>query len=287
MTTLLGNLNMNVKYGVPKNIVLFCNARDEKHIREWIIHHLQIGFSKIIIFDHKSKVPIKDYIPNLPKRVSVINVSTMSGAIKIPLMNRAKDMAKKMNADWMIYLDADEYIILHPSIRSIRQFLYKYNHAHSLGVNWLMYGSNELKKDPNETLLGSYTKSELLVNKHVKSFVRPKEVNFSNNPHFYFIRQKSKYFGVNNLILNKPFFNDIRIPYFRCPCYIAHFVNQSEETYNKRRLTLPRDDNGQLRENVMNTENLHKQFNNETNNYAKKIYNEKNKLILSKFGFTF
>ena len=46
------------------SVILFTNARDEPNIAEWVAHHLLLGFDKVIIFDHLSKVPIKTTIPN-------------------------------------------------------------------------------------------------------------------------------------------------------------------------------------------------------------------------------
>ena len=34
---------------IAKKVGLFCNARDEKNIKEWAAHHLLIGFDVIII----------------------------------------------------------------------------------------------------------------------------------------------------------------------------------------------------------------------------------------------
>lgn len=36
-----------------KKIGIFCNARDEKNIKEWAANHLLIGFDSVVIFDHK------------------------------------------------------------------------------------------------------------------------------------------------------------------------------------------------------------------------------------------
>ena len=49
---------------ICKNVCLFTNARDEKHIREWAAHHLLIGFDRIFIFDHKSKTSLKEVFKN-------------------------------------------------------------------------------------------------------------------------------------------------------------------------------------------------------------------------------
>jgi hypothetical protein len=276
-------------YSLTKKVMLFCNARDEKHLREWIAHHLILGFDKIVIFDHKSKIPVKDWVGNFPpKNVSVIRTD-IEAAVKLPLMNQAAHIAQKEKADWMIYLDADEYLILHYTTSNIRQFLNRYNHAHSVGVNWLMYGSNNLVTDPNDLILTSYTKSEILLDRHVKSFCRPSEITGCDNPHFYHIKNKKNYFGINNVRLTRnPYFNNIKLPFYKAPCYIAHFYNQSEETFRNRRCNLPTDDRGIMRElKSTDISYIHGEYNKIDNIYAAKRYGDKIKKILAKFQYDF
>ena len=112
------NSNVNL---ICKKVCLFTNARDEKHIREWAAHHLLIGFDKIIIFDHKSKIPLSKVFENFDKRVKIINVSHLNNGIKMILMNKASIIANYLKMDWMIYLDADEFIILN-KYKDIKQF---------------------------------------------------------------------------------------------------------------------------------------------------------------------
>ena len=71
--------NVNI---LCKKVCLFTNARDEKHIKEWAAHHLLIGFDKIIIFDHKSIIPLSKVFCNFDKRIKIINVSNLESAIK-------------------------------------------------------------------------------------------------------------------------------------------------------------------------------------------------------------
>ena len=82
-------MNMRLKKNntIIKNVGLFCNARNEKNIKEWAAHHLLIGFDKIIIFDHKSDIPLKDVFNKFDKRVSTIRVNLPDGNIKNKLMN--------------------------------------------------------------------------------------------------------------------------------------------------------------------------------------------------------
>ena len=276
-------INKNINYKLTKKVALFANARDETHIKEWATHHLLLGFDNIIIFDHKSKVPLKKIFDNFDTKINIINASKIENPVKIKLMNIATKIATKLNVDWFIYLDIDEFIILNKH-SNIKDFLNIYNHAHSLGINWLMFGSNNLIKDPEGLILENYTKSELLLNKHVKSFVRPNEVLYANNPHFYNIKTPSKMYGINNKILkNKYCFNELSIHFKKSPIYIAHYIYQSEESYINRKLLLPTDDTNIFRNgNINDVKHIHNLYNNSINLQPQKYIQHINDFLSTK-----
>lgn len=255
-----------------KKIGLFCNARDEKNIKEWAAHHLLIGFDNIIIFDHKSKIPLKNVFNNFDKRVAIIRTDLPDGNIKNKLMNTVPNIAKKLDLDWFIYLDADEFLILNSKFRGVKHFLATYSYGDSIGVNWLMFGSNNLVKEPSGTIIESYTRSAINLDKHVKSFVRPEEVINSDNPHYYHIRNKSKAIGLGFNKLNCPqCFSELNIPFYKSPAYIAHYVYQSEESYLKRKINLMADD-GTIRHNM--GKEIHKHYNDVVNMQPQKYVNQ-------------
>jgi hypothetical protein len=239
-----------------RKTILFTNARDEKNIKEWVTHHILLNFDIIYIFDHKSKIPLKNEFQNFSKRV-IIERTEMNNPVKLQLMNRAVKISKTLGADWMLYLDADEFLVLNRYM-GVRHLLQNYNFAHSLGINWLMFGSNYHKKDPNGLLIENYTKSEQKLNQHVKTFVRPEYVTSVTNPHFYKMTFPNRMFSINmKNIVNTPF-NIWEIDYKDAPAFISHYINQSEETYMNRKIKLPRDD---LLGNRTVDLNMHKQYN--------------------------
>lgn len=253
-----------------KNIGLFCNARDEKNIKEWVAHHLLIGFDIIVIFDHKSVEPLDIIFKKFDNRVKVIRIELETHNIKLILMNQAKEIAKKYNMDWFIYLDADEFFILNKFFKGVKHFLDAYSYADSIGINWLMFGSNNLVNDPplNSLLMETYIKSQKYLDKHVKSFVRPNEIKNCVNPHFYNMRNTSKMLGLNFKIMTSPYcFNNLNIPFFKSPAYIAHYVYQSEETYKRRKILLKGDD-GRIRPDLGT--DIHKLYNDTINIQAQK-----------------
>ncbi len=281
------NKNLDQVNIICKRVCLFTNARDEKHIREWATHHLLIGFSKIIIFDHKSTTPLKEVFKNFDKRVKIIDASHVEGAIKMLLMNKAAKIAQQLKMDWMIYLDADEFIILNKRFIGIKHLLSVYNHADSLGINWLMFGSNNLEKDPDGLILENYTKSDTSLNDHLKSFTRPTKIINSTNPHYYNIKDNNRYFTVDNQKLHGVYYSSKpSVNYLNVSAYIAHYVNQSEETYIKRKVNLPRDDTGEKR-HLENIKDIHNQFNLIENTYPKNKYANQIKQYLKQYGYDF
>lgn len=263
--------NVNI---LAKKVILFTNARNETHIKEWAAHHLLIGFDKIIIFDHKSIVPLKTVFSGFDKRVLSIDVSKMENPIKMPLMNVALKIANKLNADWFIYLDADEFIILNNQLQNIKQLLNLHNNADSLAVNWLMFGSNYLKEEPVGLMIDSYTKSSHELGKLVKCFIRPKKAINAINPHYYNMKNPERCFGTNNKKIkpNGPI-NKNNVKYSQSSAYIAHYVYQSEESFKNRKILLPTDDTGTYRN--INVQHIHELYNDIENTFPKDKYGKK------------
>jgi hypothetical protein len=186
----------------------------------------------------------------------------MEPPIKMPLMLKASKIAKSANASWMLYLDADEFLVLN-LFQNVKKFLSYFKYADSIGINWLMFGSNHHVKEPDGLIIENYTKSDLKLNKHVKSFVRPSQVVNATNPHFFEMSNPYFMFSLNGNRMNiTKMFNEWDIEYYKCPAFIAHYAYQSEESYIKRKINLPRDDNSQFRTIEEDIHNKHNEVEN-------------------------
>ena len=137
-----------------------------------------------------------------------------------------------------------------------------------LAINWLMFGTNNLIKEPLGLVIDNYTKSEKLVDKHVKCFVKPIHIKTLNNPHFYFI--DGNFHNILNEKINIGPFAPINLPYDKVAACIAHYVFKSEETYLNHKCGLPRDDTGGGR---VIDKTIHTQYNEIENISVKERYN--------------
>ena len=259
-----------------EKVILFTNARDEKNIKEWVAHHLLLGFSKIYIFDHKSKIPLKETLS--PFKNVVVERIEDDGPIKLPLMLKAAKISTIANADWILYLDADEFLVLN-AFDNVKQLLKQYLFADSVGVNWLMFGTNNHKKEPqNGLLIENYTRSDLKLNRHVKTFVRPSRVINALTPHYFVVSEPARMVSINmKPMFESKSFNNWEIEYYKCAAFVGHYLYQSEETYINRKILLPRDDNAQTRQVE---ENIHEKHNSTENVLVKNKYSERiNRLL--------
>lgn len=257
-------------YGPTNKVMLFTNARNEKNMKEWATHHLLIGFDIIVIFDHKSEIPLKQVFSNFDKRVKVIPCN-LENPIKITLMKKANIIAKLFKVDWFIYLDADEFIILN-KFMGIKKMLNYFPFAHSLSLNWLIFGTNNLTNDPSGLIIENFTKSDDQLDIHVKTFVRPTEILSVVNPHYYNMKHIECMFNIDK----KRMYHELGLAYHKSslsiydvPAFIAHYIYQSEETYLRRKINLPKDDTGGMR---LRDEKIHNLHNKVTNEIAKNKY---------------
>lgn len=233
---------------------LFTNARDESNIAEWVAHHLLLGFDHVTVFDHLSVVPIASVLAaqlptHLLKQVQIIPVQG-SGNIKLGLMKRACQMAVRDHASWMLYLDCDEYLCVNKWFSNdkdsnkdnkqpdIHSYLSAFSAADMVGVNWLMFGSSHHVDQPEGLLTEHFDHSEMCLDQHVKSFVRPECVKSISNPHYYNIFDANRcYSGSMIGKMNMGPFHPpaTRVPFIHAIAYIAHYFVQSEQEYRRRK----------------------------------------------------
>lgn len=260
-------------------VYLFTNARDEPNIAEWIAHHLLLGFDKIHIFDHKSVIPISQKLGNnFNNRVTVERVENLDGNIKLNLITRAVNNATKMKASWMLYLDADEFMVLN-KINNIKELLTMFNFADALSINWLMFGSSGHQTHPSGLLTENFIRSDKVLNPHVKTFVRPYTVKLPiSNPHFYKITHPSRNFAATGNRMPRGPFNNVVKLFINVYAYIAHYVIQSEDEYYRRKGRIRDDGSPAL---VTKDQNIHKDYNDVPNNQLQFKYSQKIKNFLA------
>lgn len=261
------------------SVYLFTNARDEPNIAEWIAHHLILGFDKIFVFDHMSKESISSKLKtNFNNKVTIINVQG-SGDIKLNLMRDAVNIATDENVSWMLYLDADEFLLLNKHT-NVKEYLSEFSEADSIGINWLMFGSSGYINQPKGLITENFIRSDIRLNSHVKTFVRPHMVTNIKNPHYYNIVNHNRCYSGNKTKMRMGPFNLQPLPFMKSLAYVAHYYIQSEEEHNRRKGR--QMDNGTHNKVGLITE-IHKTYNTIVNNQLQNKYSQRTKDLLKQY----
>ena len=117
-------------------VALVCVAKNEEnYIQEWIDYHLKLGFDDIIIYQNDWEYTIE--------QTNVFTKQVNGKGIQTIIYN---DCIKENIGvyDWLAFFDCDEFLVLkkHDNVKS---FLHDYNEHNAIGINWVLFGDNNLK----------------------------------------------------------------------------------------------------------------------------------------------
>lgn len=226
----------------PKVSLCVIIKNENKYLREFVEHYLNLGFSNIYLYDnndyegeHPNEV-IEDYINN--GFVIYHNYRNWKVCQKMAYNDCYEKYSK--NCDWIAFFDCDEFLQLtrHGNISSfISQDIYdKYN---CVFINWLCYGDSEhlyyedkpiverfYQPAHNEAYFGS-----IPINYYVKSIVRTnvKKLNFKENVH---------YPSGNNVLICNTIGQPCLGATFHFPIYgsaiLRHYITKSLEEFMEK-----------------------------------------------------
>lgn len=170
-----------------ENKIAICAVfKDENiYVKEWIDYHLAIGFDYILMYDNESKIPLsvtaKDYIEQ--GKVGVRESKGQKQNRQAKCCNLSLEELR--DYAWVAHIDIDEFIVLLEKSQNIKDYLQEYINCSSIGLNWLLFGSNGHIKT-QASVINSYTQSlpSHSANKHIKSIYQPKYILRSGAPHY-------------------------------------------------------------------------------------------------------
>jgi len=151
---------------------------DNDYLDEWVRYHLAIGFEHIVMYDHKSIVPVKNQWGD---KVTVIRDDR-----DLPFSEyRHLSTFRDYDAYWKLCMDVDEFVVLLKH-KDIRDLLVDYEEYGGLGIPWSMYGSSGHIKQPEGSVLDNYTWRTLdtPAKQYVKTIANSQFFRDMSDPHF-------------------------------------------------------------------------------------------------------
>jgi hypothetical protein len=212
-------------------VALVCVAKNEEnYIQEWIDYHLKLGFDDIIIYQNDWEYTIE--------QTNVFTKQVNGKGIQTIIYN---DCIKENIGvyDWLAFFDCDEFLVLkkHDNVKS---FLHDYNEHNAIGINWVLFGDNNLNGVNNENynVLERFTSRQSSVNTHIKTILKPSMMYKMSSPHHQNLTWVDTSFNINTGPYNNNPIDDV--------AQLNHyFVKTKEEFINK--INRGRADNGGTR----------------------------------------
>lgn len=147
-------LKQNEKKDYKYNSSICAIAKNEElYIKEWIDHHLSIGFNHIYILDNNEKEGLNSYLNNyiIKDSVTVIPYYNIKPQNQIAGYNYFLNNYVHLSR-WIAFIDIDEFIQL-PIHKQINDILCSYKSIPSIAMSWSMYGANnQIKYNPGNVV---------------------------------------------------------------------------------------------------------------------------------------
>ena len=163
----------------PKHYLAVCAiAKDEgAYFKEWLDWHVKMGVEKFYIYDNGSTDDTKRVLQPYIDR-GIVDYTFFPGQkMQIKAYDDCIDR-HRLDARWLAFIDIDEFI--YPlKDATVTEFLRHVEHAPSVEINWLVFGSNGQEKKSDRPVMERFTRHSRgshYLNHHVKSIVDPRRV---------------------------------------------------------------------------------------------------------------
>jgi glycosyltransferase involved in cell wall biosynthesis len=166
------------------------------YILEWVAYHRVLGFEHFFVADNASDDGTTQLLAAL-HAIGVVEHFSFPGPPDRPpqLPAYSQIMTRyRASADWIAFIDADEFIYPTEGARSIQPFFSALGPAVGAVVfNWAVFGSS-FRHEPSEGLvIERFTRrarTELSANLHYKTAVRSEAYRgVGSNPHFFRLKE--------------------------------------------------------------------------------------------------
>lgn len=211
---------------------------------EWVKWYLNLGFDEFVIIDNDSDFSVKECV-DAEIRDSRVKVKTLPGNAVYQNAEFKKHL-NETDADWVLYVDDDEFLWFPPIWHDVHTFLETHikrlpKDAEAISLYWKFVSSNEYMQNRKDTQLKTfhetfdYDNHSILDIKQrtlVKSFFKKSACKYKHENHFPVCKHTYDIFGRN--ISGHEFKDDLKFTDFY-PCILHYYYKTADEWIRKHR----------------------------------------------------
>ena len=167
---------------MPLTTTVCLIAKNEApYLVEWIAYYRLLGFDEIVIYENNSTDSSSELLKKLAEAGKIKHRPWKLGRNESPQTTAYQDAIRKAKTDWILFVDADEFLVLHEH-RTVGEFLEPLaarGDVTSIGINWRIFGDSHIETADARPVMERFTlaaEPNFPVNNHLKSFARVKAI---------------------------------------------------------------------------------------------------------------
>ncbi len=147
------------------------------YLVEWIAYYRVLKFDEVIVYENNSDDNSAEILRKLAAAGKVTHRPWTLGRNESPQITAYTDALTRARTDWMLFVDADEFLVLH-NADTVGEFLTPLNardDVTAVGVNWRIFGDSHMSESDGRPVIERFTLAaapDFVVNSHLKSFTR-------------------------------------------------------------------------------------------------------------------
>lgn len=156
---------LHKKRAAPTGKVIVACMRDEAlFVVEWVAHHLALGFDRIIVFTNDcsdgTDALLKAMVAALPVEHYDNPGPYTAGTIQKQALEMAFDLPQVRQAEWVLHIDADEYLNVTVGNRRIDDLIALFPDVDAIAIQWRHFGSAGVAQWQPGSVVETFTRCE-------------------------------------------------------------------------------------------------------------------------------
>lgn len=147
-----------------EKVIVACMRDEALFVVEWVAHHLALGFDRIVVYTNDcadgtdrlldamaGHMPVERYDNPGPYQAGTIQKQALALAYELPQVRQA---------EWVLHIDADEYINVTVGKRRIDDLIALYPEVDAIAIQWRHFGSAGVPDWQGGSVVETFTRCE-------------------------------------------------------------------------------------------------------------------------------